>query len=245
LRILNYFFILLLINLLYADIDSDLDGVEDSKDLCPNSKITDIVDKNGCSIERLKLPKEHHIDISLGYVYKKYSDYSSKYNTFAMIYYYGEYSLNLYLTSNSEDDIESSLSYSKINNNFLYSITLGAYFPTTSDNKIDYFAKLGFSYINDYNLFVNLEYDFMQDSNSKNGYILSFGIGKNLNDNLYGSLSYKYNCALYDDENSNKYLTFILNYDFNSNWYISSSFGLGLDNSSPKKEVSFNLGYYY
>ncbi len=35
-------------------IDSDHDGVIDLYDKCPNTPITDLVDKNGCTIKKLK-----------------------------------------------------------------------------------------------------------------------------------------------------------------------------------------------
>ncbi len=34
--------------------DSDFDGVADNQDKCPDSKITDIVDKNGCVVKRVR-----------------------------------------------------------------------------------------------------------------------------------------------------------------------------------------------
>ncbi|NOZ89733.1 MAG: hypothetical protein GXO60_00445, partial [Epsilonproteobacteria bacterium] len=53
----NIVWIFLLVPLLlFAYIDSDLDGVSDEHDLCPNTPITDIVDINGCTIEKLVIP---------------------------------------------------------------------------------------------------------------------------------------------------------------------------------------------
>jgi hypothetical protein len=36
---------------LFAYVDSDMDGVEDKDDLCPNTLMTDLVDLNGCTIK--------------------------------------------------------------------------------------------------------------------------------------------------------------------------------------------------
>ena len=49
-----YLLFLLLFSLSFAFKDSDLDGVEDSKDKCPGTPILVLVDKYGCPIERPK-----------------------------------------------------------------------------------------------------------------------------------------------------------------------------------------------
>ena len=240
----EYLFICMLFvfNILNANfIDSDLDGVEDSKDLCPNSKITDIVDKNGCVIETLNFKEKSHIDILLGYSIKEYSDYTSKYANLYFTYSYKDYAFNLYLTENKEDDIESSISYTLDKNNLVYIFTLGAYIPTSSE-KSDFFTRLNLTYLTNYcNLFLNLEYDFLRDSDTKNGYIVSFGIGKNLTNSIYSSISYRY----LSFSSNEKYLSFTLSYDIDSNWYISSSLDIGLNSSSTKRVVNFNIGYSY
>jgi len=244
----HYFFLGLffLFNLLNANfIDSDLDGVEDSKDLCPNSKITDIVDKNGCVIETLNFKEKPHIDISLGYSIKEYSSYTSKYANLYFTYSYSNYSFNLYLTENKEDDIESSLSYTLDKNNLVYTLTIGAYIPT-SNEKSDFFTRLNITYLtNCCNLFLNLEYDFLRDSDTNNGYIAFFGIGRNITNSIYSSISYKYINSVYQDSSNEKYLSFTISYDINSNWYISSSLDIGLNSSSTKRVVNFNIGYSY
>jgi len=42
---------------LYAYIDTDLDGVADNDDMCPNTLITDLVDLSGCSKKSLVSPQ--------------------------------------------------------------------------------------------------------------------------------------------------------------------------------------------
>ena len=245
----HYFFLglIFLFNLLNANfIDIDLDGVEDSKDLCPNSKITDIVDKNGCVIETLNFKEKPHIDILLGYSIKEYSNYTSKYANLYFTYSYKDYAFNLYLTDDKDNDIETSISYKLSRDNIIYTFTSGLYIPTTSDNRVDYFTRLNMTYLNSIStIFLDLEYDFMQDINSKNGYIISFGVGKNLTNNIYSSISYRYISSIYQDSSNEKYLSFTFNYNIDSNWYISSSLDIGLNSSSIKRAVDFNIGYSY
>jgi len=45
--------LILIVFNLYGYTDTDLDGVDDSIDKCPNTPFTDLVDKNGCSIKSL------------------------------------------------------------------------------------------------------------------------------------------------------------------------------------------------
>jgi len=60
--------------------DSDLDGVPDNLDLCPNTPLLETVDINGCSKEQLKLlnrKKNNIININAGYEYDHYKGYKS------------------------------------------------------------------------------------------------------------------------------------------------------------------------
>ena len=59
---------------LMAFTDSDLDGVEDAKDKCPNTPFMDIVDLNGCT--KKSLISQHHFDIIAGLGYSA-ADYNS------------------------------------------------------------------------------------------------------------------------------------------------------------------------
>jgi len=47
------FLLILIVFNLYGYVDSDLDGVDDSIDRCPNTPFSDLVDKNGCTIKSL------------------------------------------------------------------------------------------------------------------------------------------------------------------------------------------------
>ncbi len=58
------FLILLGSSLLFGFSDSDLDGVDDSLDRCPNTPISDIVDKNGCSVKSVII--DQGVDLIFG-----------------------------------------------------------------------------------------------------------------------------------------------------------------------------------
>ena len=81
---------------LFAYNDSDLDGVADEIDRCPNTPLTDLADANGCSKE--SLVSNNHFDIIIGeeYSQSKYelTPSTDTYNTNVQVdYYYKNFSL--------------------------------------------------------------------------------------------------------------------------------------------------------
>ncbi len=56
---------------LFGYSDTDMDGVDDHIDQCPNTPLTDIVDAKGCSIRSVIV--ENHFDIVAGLAYSQYN----------------------------------------------------------------------------------------------------------------------------------------------------------------------------
>ena len=48
--------------------DSDLDGVPDNLDLCPNTPFLETVNKNGCSTSQLKKPVKFNLSIEINLI---------------------------------------------------------------------------------------------------------------------------------------------------------------------------------
>ncbi len=71
-----FIIIVLLQNFLFAYIDSDFDGVGDRYDKCPNTPFSDLVDKNGCTIQKVSIIKEIRILTVIAGM--NYSDYRAK-----------------------------------------------------------------------------------------------------------------------------------------------------------------------
>jgi hypothetical protein len=62
---------------MFAYIDSDFDGVGDKRDKCPNTPISDLVDKNGCTVKSVSIAEEiARLSLIFG---TNYSNYHSKY----------------------------------------------------------------------------------------------------------------------------------------------------------------------
>jgi len=82
-------------------LDDDMDGVENSVDRCPNSSIVDIVNQNGCPIERVSLKDISTYDISIG-VFKNKSDIDYT-KSLSIGYIKGDFSVYLYTSKYEED----------------------------------------------------------------------------------------------------------------------------------------------
>jgi len=232
-------------------LDDDLDGVANKDDKCPNSKITDIVDKYGCTKEEVSFTKEQHIDISLGVSRQKVID--NNWNTSKNIslgYYYGD--VNFWLTyskySDSTYDTLFLSSYYNLNiDKSLITFGAGAYIPTNSNknDKTDYFLSLKYSYFfTNSSISIDYLHLFSKDIDTKDSNSITLEYGYLFNYNLYLSISYKLESSVYKDSTSSQTLGVFTNYNINDNWYISAQINKGLSNSS-QLSYSFSVGYYY
>ncbi len=176
-------FVLVLGLNLYGYTDSDMDGVEDAKDKCPNTPLTDIVDINGCSIK--SLVSNQHYDIILGASYfdsdaRTINKTTTLSTSVQVDYYYKKFSLQAYTSYFKTDG--SGFSDSGLYDSFVgggYRFWLGknlqarlglgvilpTYNTTLNNNKTDYSASLNLSYqIKKINLFVGYRYTLVNDT---------------------------------------------------------------------------------
>ena len=166
---------------LYAYSDSDMDGVDDAHDRCPNTSFMELVDINGCA--KKSLVSKHHFDIIVGGSYAE-SDYNTLnktdtyYSTLQADYYYGNFSLQ---ASTSYFDTEGSgysqtglydsyvgASYQFRLSNLLVRVGAGALLPTydsaLKNNNTDYVGSASLSYaLGDFNIFGGYTYTKIND----------------------------------------------------------------------------------
>jgi len=118
---------------LFAYVDSDLDGVEDSLDRCPNSAMTDIVDIQGCPVR--SLVSQHHFDIIAGLSYDEEKDiafvdtFSRTTESLQIDYYYKNFSLQM-LTSYYQSSTSFDGNLSDVDESGMNDTTLAAYYQT-------------------------------------------------------------------------------------------------------------------
>lgn len=181
---LHFLIVTLLSSSLFAYVDSDMDGVEDAVDRCPNTSFSDLVDIDGCTKKSLISP--HHYDIIFGASYSA-SDYQTLNatdtlaGTLQVDYYYKNFSLQAstsYFTTDGSGFSDSGLYDSFVGTSYQFRPTqnfslrfgVGALLPTykttLNNNNMDYTANVNLSYkIGKINLFGGYGYTIINDDN--------------------------------------------------------------------------------
>ncbi len=130
--------------------DSDLDGVPDNLDICPNTPFLETVNKQGCSQSQLKKIKKKKIkfNISAGYEYDNYKNakssklfftsLSAKKNNFKLSLYYSMLNDGYNNGYKSNDLITSLYYYNYSLNNTSLKFGAKIYLPTFFNDKTDY-----------------------------------------------------------------------------------------------------------
>jgi hypothetical protein len=245
-------------SLLFAEfLDDDIDGIENSQDKCPDSKITDIVDEDGCSIERLIYKKEHYFDISVGISYTKFDTNSSQTaQSLYLSYYYGEnLAINFYTSNYDLDSGDSGIDDSTLGINYMmeydnsyYSMGAGLYLPTfdIEGNEVDYFLKAKVALQKeDFSFSLYLQHTFINDTLTQDTNTITLSSGVNINQSLYTSLSYTIQDSIYKNQDRLKTIELYGSYYFNNSFFINSSLSFGLNDYSIDKSYQISLGYSY
>ena len=173
---------------LFAYSDSDMDGVANSVDKCPNTPLTDLVDINGCTIKKVtpKQVSKGHADIILGLNYADSTfattNQSDTYSSSIQAdYYYDNFSLQAstsYYKTSAKDYDESGLNDSFIGATYNFkpiknlSLRLGAgallptYQTSLNNNNTDYTGSASLSYaVAKVNIFCGYRYTMITDDN--------------------------------------------------------------------------------
>lgn len=148
--------ILWLSSVLVAYEDQDLDGVDDSKDLCLNTPFDIIVDKRGCPYDKTFLGKTT-LQIGSDISFNTLSEPVRNLNLFANYTYdHWNFSLsntnynmtNLNTVENSESNLYLTVGYLFQNNALNTRVSVGTKFDLTDtgnrDN--DYYSSINFEY---------------------------------------------------------------------------------------------------
>ncbi|NPA41677.1 MAG: hypothetical protein GXO18_05315 [Aquificae bacterium] len=241
----------------FAFQDSDLDGVEDSKDKCPNTPILVLVDKDGCPIEResKRGPRKGKFYLRVGGGYFKDEGEERTYSLVSIAYsyrgFYTSFTTRYYLSSKRYDpgmgDSSLFFGYSKFLTKRLYTLP-GIRFklPTGADQytngKVDITPSLVLDYILDgYDVFTYFSYTFRGDSRLKDTFSGSVGMGYDFTRKLYGSLSLDITQSSYDKK-YNAYISLFALYDITKKLYTTLSYTKGLDREAADHSLTVRLG---
>ncbi|HIP15564.1 MAG TPA: DUF3187 domain-containing protein [Sulfurimonas autotrophica] len=269
-KLLLFIMLAMLGTTLFAYSDSDMDGVVDDQDKCPNTPFTDLVDINGCSKQSLISP--HHFDIIVGanYTGSNYAslDQTDIYSSSLQVdYYYKNFSLQAstsYYKADGDGYSETGLNDSFIGASYQLkptkelSVRIGAgillptYDTSLNNNNTDYTASLNVSYtLGKMNLFGGYIYTMIQDDDIagtvvyQNTNALSGGIGYYATNKLYLSGAYNISDSIYAGIEKIKTVSAYGNYSITQHWFTTFSYAYGLSDSASDNAVSLKLGYYF
>ncbi|WP_457600119.1 transporter [Hydrogenivirga sp.] len=246
--------LLSLVQVAFAFQDSDLDGVEDSRDRCPNTPILQLVDKYGCPLESKRgVRGKFYLRVGGG-VLKDGSE-ERTFSLFSVAYsykrFYTSFTTRYYLSSKLYDpgmgDSSLFLGYSGFVTDRLYILPgVRIKLPTGdsqySDGKVDYTPSLVLDYILDgYDVFAYLSYTFRGDSALRDTFSYSVGAGYDFTRSLYVSLSYDLSQSAVRS-GYNSYLSVFTLYDLTDGLYTTLSYSKGINEEATDHSLSVRLG---
>lgn len=245
---------LLFVNLL-ASVDSDMDGVDNDVDQCPNTPFFELVDKTGCTTRKLSLKAEHHFDIMLGAGYVETGNGTNDtLVSFMADYYYKNFIVTLFTQSYSQNntyagnDLYLSVNYKLKMDHMTMKFGPGMVLPIASDssNETDYFLNVNMNYkIDKFDMNFYYKYTFMHDEMTRNIDTKSVSIGYYLFDTTYINLSYSREKSVYSSIEDIENTTLMVNHAFNRHWFMNLRVSHGLSDSASDLSTIVNLGYYF
>lgn len=255
---------------LFAAVDSDLDGVTDEIDQCPNTPITELVDIKGCSTESLR--SDHRYNLIIGENYSQI-DYSSNektdtyMTTLQVDYFYKNFSLQalsayyasesaIYSSEGLTDTTVAAYYLLPISKSFSVRVGAGIVLPTfdstLNNNNTDYVGSLNGTYsINRLNLFAGYNFTKINDDDIpnlvtyQNTHAYSAGLGYYMTPKWYASTSYYQADGVYTSMEDIKSASIYNFYSIDKNWFSSLNYAYGLSDSTSDHAFSLRLGYSF
>jgi len=254
---------------LYAYTDSDMDGVDDSVDKCPNTPLTALADISGCTTKSLVSPHSYDVVVGANYSDSNYKTLNAT-DTFATSfqadYYYKQFSFQAstsFFTTHGSGYNDSGLDDSFLGasyrldkiNDFSVSLSAGVILPTydseLDNNNMDYTGSLNVSYpLNNLNIFGGYTLTLVndddvgeityQDTNAFNG-----GVGYYVNDKLYMSASYSISDSIYRGIEEIETATLYGYYSIDETRFTTFSYAHGLSESASDNYFSVRLGFLF
>lgn len=256
--------------LLFAYSDSDMDGVEDYEDKCPNTPFNELVAYDGCSKSGNDKKVDYTLVLGTRYAQKNYSSQLNDdtqyiyiqnnlsyldWNFGAIISYYR--SSNQNDTEHGLDDTLLTLSYQTISNEF-FSLSLGVgvilptYESTYHNEATDYMLTLDTIYfLNNQNyLFANYIYTFVQDSDIQNIVYQNtqssqLGVGFTQNQKHSYTIAYSRGESIYRDIETIEELRLGASLAIDKNLFGGITYDYGLSNSASAHTFGCYLSYSF
>jgi hypothetical protein len=265
------FFLLPLITLsLFGYSDTDIDGVEDAYDKCPNTPFALLVDSNGCPQESIISLASYDVIVGLNYSGSNYAalEQTDTLNSSIQVdYYYKNFSLtastSFYRAQSSSysdsgvDDSFVGINYThKASSALSFGLGAGIILPTydaeLKNNNADFTTSLSVSYrANDTLFFANYGYTMINDDaiagvvSYQNTNFLSAGVGFYPNEKLYVSSSYAKSDSIYSGVEDIQTLSFYGYYTLSKEYFTTLTYAYGLSDTASEHYLSLNIGYAF
>ncbi|HZF70683.1 DUF3187 family protein [Sulfuricurvum sp.] len=266
----SYLVLLLISTSLLGYTDSDMDGVEDPYDKCPQTLFSDLVDLDGCAIQSTQ--NTIHYDLILAEEYSKIN-YASLQNSdtwttsFEADIYLKNWilqGLTSYYSSNSTDTTANGWNDTLIN--VFYRVTptekltlypgIGVVIPTYKsgygNEAVDYSVLLNLQYAIDSTkyLFGGYSYTWVNDTNViqatyQNTQMFQAGLGYQLTPKSTISLSYNQYDTIYQDLEPVRSVRAGYMQNISTHWSIGGDYGYGLSDSASDHSFIIGLKYHY
>ena len=254
---------------LYAYVDTDMDGVDDSIDKCPNTPLTDLADIGGCSTKSLVSPGHYDIIVGLSYSdsdYRILNETDTLATYFQVDYYYKQFSFQAstsFFTTDGKGYSDSGLYDSFLGASYRLdkiddlsvSLSAGVILPTYNteldNNNMDYSASVNLSYgLENVNIFGGYTFTLINDDDVgeityQDTNAFSLGAGYYLNNKLYMSASYNLSDSIYNGVEDIQSATIYGYYSIDKDRFTTFSYSHGLSDSASDTYVLVRLGFIF
>lgn len=258
----------------FAYVDTDFDGVEDSADRCPGTPLSELVDREGCTIASTLSP--HRFDLISGISYIEGSrlevaregDDTLAFSLQAD-YYYKRYAVQLTTSlydsengSGMNDTLLAGYYRFELSDRLSGRVGAGVVLPTYEtgfDNEAaDYQASAAMNYRvgEALDLFGGVSYTIINDDDVydipdigdvryRNTAAWMVGAGYVLSPKFYGSLSYGRSDSIYRDSEALENVSLFALYNFSDTLFATFSYSAGLSDSTGDNAVALRIGRYF
>ena len=244
---------------LFAYEDYDIDGVDDSVDQCLNTPFDLLVDDMGCPINQSDKSGEIVFKVGSDINFDDSESGSSSFN------FFGSYSKNNFDISlsnyNYYDAFENSVSgmgdlylssgymhyYKNLSIYGSLGVKLATGDETIGSGENDYLSSINLDYYLDdkWDMFVYYGFTLNGDSDEvdyANSSSFSVGLGYEISDKWYSSLSFDYSESIYQDSDAYSAISWFNSYNFTNSYFMTLNYANALDDYSYDNSLSLRLG---
>lgn len=255
----------------HAYTDSDIDGVEDKDDFCPQTPFSDLVDQEGCTIKSMGNPLHYNLSTGIGFSQVNYASQEPSDTLTASLQasiYAGKWCFQGVMSHyQSDNGVESESGLEDTALSLMYQFTpterltlttgIGIIVPTYEtlyhNEATDYTVSIDVYYLINQriSLFAGTNYTLVNDHDvPQEKYQNTSGFHTGIeytytNGKASFTTAYYQNKSIYVSAETIKYLNFGYTYSINPHWSIRGIYGYGLSESASNQSMGAYVGYVF